>query len=412
MTIEKHDTIVSDQEQIPTRNVKQRLTAFVIVVAVLVAGGLVFKRLMDTKPEAKRRAPAKMQALVETIQVKSADTPVTIAAFGRVKPAKQISLQARVSGSVVKVHRKLVPGGIVRKDEMLVQLDDADYQLVLKQKNDALAQAQADLRLEEGSQNVAKQEWELITSLTDGIDSSSQDLALRKPQLAKAEVKIQTAQTDIEKAQLDLSRTTVLAPFDAVVREKQVDVGSQISAQSVLATLVGVDQFWVEITLPTDQLKWIRMPGSKGGSSKTEVLFGESRIKGRILQLLPDLEQEGMMARLLIEVKDPMAIKTKKAPLFLNSFVRVEITGREIAQAYKIPRAALHASDTIFTVVDETLHVQPVTVVWEDADFAYLVGGIEETTLLITSQLPAPIEGMSLKIAGQSEKQPSAKREE
>lgn len=402
MIDDNKDNIVSSDIHIPTRNLRQRLFAVAMVVVLLAVGVASFKYLMASKPEAKRRAPEKMQALVEVKKVRATIEPVIVKAFGRVKPAKEISLQSRVAGMVVSVHPNLVPGGMVAKGDVIAQLDDTDFILAVKQKKDTLAQASADLRLEEGSQNVAKQEWNLITSLTDDIDSSSEDIALRKPQLAKAQVKIQTAQTDVEKAELDLSRTTVKAPFSAIIREKYIDTGSQITTQTVIATLVGVDSFWVEITVPTNQLQWIMLPGGHSPSSRVTVFSGENRFRGKILKLLPDLEQEGLMARILIEISKPMASENSEAPLLINSFVSVEILGREVSDIYKIPRSALQDNKNVYVATqEETLHIQPVTVVWEDAEFAYVAEGLSETSRLIVSQLPAPIEAMPLKIAGQ-----------
>jgi len=400
MTNTNHDKIVSKDTRIPTRTVKQRLAAVAIIAVLLAAGVATFKYMMATKPAAKRRAPVKMQVLVESTKISATVEPVVIKAFGKVRPAREIGLQARVAGSVAKVHENLVPGGIVRKGDVLVQLDDTDYRLALQQKKDSLAQARADLRIEEGNQNVARQEWELITSLTDGVDSSTDDLALRKPQLAKAQVKIQTAQTDVEMSELDLSRTAVTAPFDAVVREKNIEVGSQITTQTMIAALVGIDSFWVEISVPTAQLPWIKMPGAKSSGSAVKVFSGRGHFEGRILELLPDLEEDGLMARLLIEIKDPMALKTKADPLLINSFVRVEVIGREIGAVYKIPRFALHENKTVYTVTAEnTLHIQPVSVAWEDAEFAYLDDGLTGETPLVLSALSTPIEGMALKVA-------------
>nr|MBF0222403.1 efflux RND transporter periplasmic adaptor subunit [Desulfobulbaceae bacterium] len=401
MIDDNKDNIVSSDTHIPTRNLKQRLLALAMVVVLLGVGVASFKYLMASKPEAKRRTPDKMQALVEVMKVRSTVEPVIVKAFGRIKPAKEIALQSRVAGMVVSVHPDLVRGGMVAKGDVIAQLDDTDFNLAVKQKKDALAQANADLRLEEGSQNVARQEWELISTLTD-VDSSTADIALRKPQLAKAQVKIQTAQTEVEKAELDLSRTTVRAPFSAIVREKHVNTGSQITTQTVIATLVGVDSFWIEITVPTNQLQWIVMPGGGGQPSNVTVFSGENRFKGKILKLLPDLEQDGLMARILVEISKPMSSENNKAPLLINSFVRVEIRGREISNIYKIPRSALQDKRNVYVATqEETLHILPVTVAWEDAEFAYIAEGLNETSRLIVSQLPAPIEAMPLKIAGQ-----------
>lgn len=395
-----NNTISSDTE-VPTRPWWQRLLAIVIIIALIAVGVVISKRLMKTSPKAKRRAPQKMQVIVKVMEAQKVSTNVTVKALGIVQSSREMSLQAQVAGTAIYLHPDLIPGGIIKKDEIVVQLDDTDYQLSLKQKKNNLAKARADLRIEEGNQNIAKQEWELIKSITGEMDTSAEDLALRAPQLAKVQMTILAAETDLEKAVIDQKRTIVKAPFDAVVRSKHVELGSQISPQSNIVTLIGIDSFWAEVSVPTSKLQWMTLPSKKNIGSKSIVYSGENAYKGNILKLLPVLEKDGLMARLLINIDDPFGLKSRTMPLLINSFIRAEISGKQINDVIKIPVSALKENNLVYLMTkDSTLHIQQVNVLWRNSESVFIDQGITPGDLIIISNLPAPIEGMPIKVAG------------
>lgn len=390
----------------PVRSQRQRLMALWIILGVLAVGVLVVVLLMLTKPTAGKKPPPKLQTLVSTMAVDPITTQARVEVLGRVMPAREIKLQARVSGRVVHLHPDFIPGGIVKKGEVLVRLDDTDYKLNLQQKQNNLAQAKADLRIEEGNQFVARQEWALINDQSDDLDISSEDLALRKPQLEKVQADVNVAATDLEKAKVDLERTVIRAPFNAVVRDKEIDLGSQVSSQSTIATLTGTNVFWAEISVPVDKLEWIVLPqGSTKGSAVT--VYGNDHFfrQGELVNLKPEIDTDGLMARLLVAVKDPLGLRNNKSPLLLGSFVRVAIDGKSLNNVFEIPRAALKDTDTVLTVSsNSTLHMKPVSVIWRTADAVYIDKGLQAGDRIIVSNVAAPIEGMELLLASNEDK--------
>lgn len=401
-TNNQNDKEVAIDLPTPERSWKQRLAALGIILIILAIAVGVAVTLMKTKPIAKKKRPPKMQALVDTVTLSPTSTRVTVEASGRMVPSRQITLQARVAGTVMSLHPQLIPGGILHQGDMVLQLDDTDYRLDLKRKQNLLQQAIADLRIEEGSQTIARQEWELIKRRSKDLDTSSVDLALRKPQLEKVEANVASAKTDVERVEVDLTRTVIKAPFNAVVMAKNIDLGSQVSSQSQIATLVGIDTFWAEVTVPADRLSWFTLPSKKNPGSPAQVFANNDAARsGQIIKLLPDVEQQGLMARLLIAVDDPMTANAKKLPLLLGSFVRVEIEGKMLENVFEVPRAALKDDKAVLLVTAEkTLHIQPVSVVWKNSDHVYIDAGLTTGDRIIVSQVAAPLEGMPLIING------------
>ena len=399
--INNNNNLTSDTK-LPRRPWWQRLLAVGLIVLLLAFGFMVSRNLMKTKPQAKRKAPKKMETLVQVVEVLPGTATVLIKAQGRIVPASEIILQARVSGQVVYLHPDFIPGGIIGQGEILLKLDDIDYQLNLRRKEDALALAEADLRIEEGSQTVARQEWELITSLTEDIDISSRDLALRKPQLAKAEALIKSARTDLERAQVDLDRTVIRAPFNLIVRQENIDLGSEVSTSTHLATLAATDIFWAEISLPTEKLAWFDLSdGKKEGSPVSVRSRCMQPYAGKIISLVPDLDNDGLMARLLIEIADPLGLQNGRQPLLLGSFVEAQIEGSKLEGVYTLPRSALSENNIVLLVDKQNrLQLQPVTVAWKGMGSVFVSDGLTPQARVVISRVAAPIKGMPLKVIG------------
>ncbi|NPA25297.1 MAG: efflux RND transporter periplasmic adaptor subunit [Deltaproteobacteria bacterium] len=396
---------VAPANGLPRRTLKQRFFAVGLIVVLLTAGTLAARFIIRSRPRVKKRPPSEMVTLVTAVKVFPEDRRIEVRAQGRMIPAKEIVLQARVTGTVVYLHPQLVPGGIIGKSEILLKLDDTDYRLNFKRMQDALALEEANLRLEEGSQNVARQEWDLIRKLGDEIggkvDESSRDLALRKPQLAKVKARIASARTALEKARVDLERCTIRAPFNLVVRSENVDIGSEITTATKIATLAATDRFWAEISLPVAKLDRFDLPrpGEEGGSPVRVISRNGRSWSGKIVSLAPDLDENGLMARILVAVDDPLGLKSGHRPLLLGSFVKAVISGKLMAGVFRVPRSALRENETLFLVNEkQRLHHQTVHVAWKNLENVFVDRGLNPGDRVITSTLAAPVEGMLLRV--------------
>jgi hypothetical protein len=119
--------------------------------------------------------------------------------------------------------------------------------------------------------------------------------------------------------------------------------------------------------------------------------------------LLGDLETEGRMARILVEVKDPLGLKAKgkyQLPLLIGEYVRIEIEGRELQNVYRIPRSALRDDANIWIASDDgKLEIRSVKTLWRDAQTVLLGEDLEPGSRLIVSNLAAPVNGMPVQIS-------------
>jgi RND family efflux transporter MFP subunit len=382
-----------------SRNI-MRLIICLLLIAVGV-GGVRF--LIATKPKANRRPPVKMEPFVRTAALQPENYTFSIPAMGTVIPARKISLEVQVAGEVIDMHPEFTEGGMLAKGTKILQINPKDYELAIQQKQRALAEAEYAYKLEQGHQDVARQEWSLLYG-DEVINEGESDLALRKPHLEKVQVEIEAARAELQQSEINLKRTSLTAPFNALVLERYVDLGSQVSPQERLADLVGTDTYWVRVSLPVDRLKWIQIPNNKQKTgSEVKIFYREENLKtGKVVRLLPDLSKEGRMARLLIEINDPLELqeKEKKQPMVLiGEYVRVAIKGEELHNIFRIPRSALRNDREVWIVDGESkLAIRPVKTIWRDEDSVIVKDGFKPGESLVVSDIAAPAAGMTLKI--------------
>jgi RND family efflux transporter MFP subunit len=346
------------------------------------------------KPEKKR--PQRTAYAAEVVPLTSGTQVVELRATGTVIASTLITLRSRVGGEIVEVSPNFIAGGRYKQGDLVLKLDPVDYQLALEQKKAALAEAEFQLKLEEGQSVIAAREWELIASEDDSSEVD-RELAMRVPHLKYRAAKRDAAIAELEKATLDLARTEISAPFNGIVVERKTDLGAQASVQDALATLANTDVFYVQASIPVDRLKWIKCDAENG--SLVKIVRGTGAVReGRIIRLESSLEPMGRMARILVAIKNPMQ---GDHPMLLNEYVRIEIEGSSLEDAYQIPRAALHDDRVVWLATPEsTLEIREVTVGWRDATDVIISGGLQDGERLILTNLSTPINGMQLRIAG------------
>lgn len=404
----------------------------VLVLLILGAGLIIAKKLIETKPTAMRKPVSIGAPLVETVTAEPVNEQIRISAMGTVVPAREVIIQPQVSGHIVEISPDLVPGGRFKTGDVLLRIDDRDYKIMVNQRKAQITQATVELKTEKRRQAIAKQEWSLLSSEI-ATTKEGRDLALRKPHIENARAALESARSSLERALLDVERTVIRASFNAFVKEKFADTGQHVTPGSKLATLVGTDEFWVQISVPVSRLPWISIPGfSTAEGSHVYVTHGgnspETQIvrQGRVVRLLGDLDPVGRMARLLVAVEDPFGIRSSdvpepanknfatgsadsnslisgsalRTPLLLGAYVNVDIQGPQLNDVFIVPRKALREDNRVWiAATDRKLAIKRVDVVWRRKDDV-LARGFDPGDQIITSRISAAVEGMELRVAG------------
>ena len=399
---DKQNNMLPEKQSNPARSPRP-IIRIVLSLVILGAGIGAASYLKNSAPRTKKRPPVKLSPTVLIQTVKPSGYQIIVTAMGTVIPAREVVLKSRVSGEIVEIHPEFTEGGFLKKDTRILQIDPQDYELALARKRSTVTDAEYALKLELGHQAVAKREWELLNQGKAALDMEK-ELALRQPHLDKVRADLSAAEAELKAAMLDLERTHITLPFNAMVRSKSVDRGSQVTPQEPLAELVGTDAYRVQASLPVDRLEWIDVPVQTGDhGSKARIIYGRgNECSGKVIRLLGDLAAEGRMARILVEVADPLGLNASnqnRTPLLIGEYVRVKIIGRKLDNVFQIPRTALKDNSSIWIVGEnQTLEIRKVRAVWRDADVVLLQDGLKPGERLIVSDLPAPVEGLTVRV--------------
>ncbi|WP_226163041.1 HlyD family secretion protein [Hymenobacter terricola] len=208
----------------------------------------------------------------------------------------------RVGGPVVDV--KVVDNQTVKKGEVLVTIDPADYQQRVNAAEAALFAAQAQVTaaragvstaqanvrtaqtgigVSEANQErlqkdlkrstflrqqdiIPQSEYDAVqanlkstaaqrATATDQVSVARQQVAAAQQQIAVAQAVVKQRQADLDNAKLQLSYTTLVAPGDGIVSKKNVQPGQVVGPGQQLMGLVSSNKTWVIANFKETQLE-------------------------------------------------------------------------------------------------------------------------------------------------------------
>ncbi|TNF61469.1 MAG: efflux RND transporter periplasmic adaptor subunit [Deltaproteobacteria bacterium] len=379
----------------------QRRLKWALSIGVVVASIAFAAVFIITKEDPPRAEKPLEGTLVEVIQIGTSRHDVDLYAKGTVVPAMEILLQPEVGGRVVWQSSELVPGGRFKKDQPILKVDARDYQLTVESFRSQVRRARLDLTLERRRGEVAKREWNSFGEI-DATDEQ-RALAQREPQLEASRLALKAAESSLKKAELDLKRTTLRAPFNAMVVTENVDLGQLISSQTTVARLVGTDEYHVQVSVPVSALKTIRIrtEDEPGSHAKVVQRVGQETIerRGEVIRQLPDLDPGGAMARVLVRIENPLGEKGD-LPLLLGSFVDVATAAQPIDDAIRVPRVALRNGRNVYVMNDRNLlEIREVQIAWTEPDAVLVTAGLEPNDRVVISRIATPIPNMLLRTA-------------
>lgn len=382
----------------------QKTVLICLVVLLVAAGSLAV--IYSTEPTAERTSAVRRSAIpVSVVPAEQGTYRPTLSAIGSVRPEQEIEISSRVGGEIISLASEFKPGGFVEQGQSLLRIDPADYQTALIARNSELHQAQAELDLEQGRQELARSDYE---DLKGEISAEYETLVLRQPQLNVARARLEAAQAGVRRAELDLQRTHIRAPFAAQVLDRYVNVGSQVAPGTPLGHLVGTENYWVEVAVPAADVRWVRLPGADGGGSpvrlRNRTAWPENQHReGLVESLIGSLDERTRLARLLVSVADPLALRPEtagKPPLMVGTFVEAQIEGRALENVVRLPRELLRKNDTVWVMNDDNrLEIREVELAFLDSEFAYVASGLQDGEQVVATNLSTVTNGAELRLS-------------
>ncbi|MFT6177798.1 MAG: RND family efflux transporter MFP subunit [Akkermansiaceae bacterium] len=389
-----------------------RLLRFLLPLIVLAIGYFGYQRLSieDEKPPPPR--PPKKIIEAQATLLKKIDYRVTLESQGIVQPHNQTSLTPRVSGRIIHISPNFESGSFFAKNDILIELDSADFIAARTTVEARLARSEASLAQEEARAEQALLDWEDL-----GYTTPPTELVLRKPQLKEARANVKAAQAELSEALRNLDRAKVRAPYAGRVKERLVGLGQSVSTGTTIGEIFSTDFAEVRLSLSARELIHVKLPNNPEDApipvTLNDALTDASTQswQGSIVRTEGTLDEKSRKLFVIARVNDPFGLKTKvAAPLRIGQPVRAILEGGLIPGVFVIPRETLRRPGQILLINPEdlTLKRQDITPIWSDPKNLIVNEDLIEGWHLVTNRLATSANGVKVVIVEPEEEEPKS----
>ena len=305
-----------------------------------------------------KAGPSAVDVVVAPVQVR--DVPIIVEWAAQTFGANDIEIRARVKGFLTqKVYRE---GSLVRRGDLLFQIDPQEYQTAVAQARATLGEAQAGLS--KASADVAR-----LRPLVERNAVSRQDLDHAVAAQQGAEGQVAAARAAMNNAQLNLSYTKITSPITGLAGVAQADVGSLVGSPgpTLLTVVSQVDT--VKVKFRIAEREYLILRRALGDSARTtdrrparlELVLSDGSVyneKGTVVTV--DRNIDPATGTLGIEALFPNPTGLLRPGQFGR--VRAPVTTR--TNAILVPQRAVREMQGTFSVgvlkPDSTVEIRPV----------------------------------------------------
>jgi RND family efflux transporter MFP subunit len=245
------------------RGAGRQILAFAVLLILAGAVGVGFWQHFRLHAEVMATAQARSDFVpsVRTAVIRSSDGFRSAAWPGTTEAFEQANLYARASGYISK--RTVDIGSRVKSGDLLAEVKAPEIEHQIAQAEGTLAQLQATLLQAKANRDLAQVTWDRDSKLvkdgwttqqqgdTDRLTLQARDAAVA---VAAANITAQEAQLRVLKQQKTYQ--SVVAPFDGVITQRNIDVGSLVQADAasgtILFTLMNSDVIRIQLYVPQD----------------------------------------------------------------------------------------------------------------------------------------------------------------
>lgn len=361
------------------------------VLALGLGGMAVIKASADEDTE-KEAVDTRPTVRIESLQAQ--DYQVVINSFGEVQPVESTTLAAQVSGEVVSWHPDFVPGGLIKRGDVLFSIEKDSYEAALLQAEADVSQAKAQLIEEQARANVARQEAQKLPA------NKVTDLYLRKPQVISAQAALKSAEARLKIAIRDLDNCDVTAPYDALVISRELGVGQYVNQGARVGEINNIES--AEVIFPIAGFDSAFLPRSLNNVAAQVISKGIKNITrdGIIARDLGVVDQKTRMSQLVVRVNDPYSLNTDAAPLKFGSYVEVTFNGQTLEGIYRLPQELVN-NRVVWVVKDQKLASRQVQILREEGEHFLIGGGLTNEDSVVLTLPEYPQNGMEVKIAAE-----------
>ena len=378
-----------------------------VVACLLVVGAFIFlarggQKASRTAQQGLATAPG---IPVVATAVKKGDFDVYLSGLGAVTPLETVTVKSRVDGELTRI--LFQEGQIVKKGELLAEIDPRPFEVQLTQAEGALARDQALL------QN-AQLDLERYKDLVKKDLIPKQQLDTQESLVHQYEGAVKADQGQIDNAKLQLIYSRITAPISGRIGLRQVDPGNIVHATDTggLVVITELQPITVIFSLPEDNLSQVLGKLRSGTRLTVEAYDREQTQKlatGTLLTVDNQIDPNTGTVKL------KATFPNTNNELFPNQFVNARLIIDVKHDALIVPAPAIQRGPQgMFAYVvktDQTAALRPVTVGITQEGNSSITSGLSVGELVVVDGADRLRDGSKVEVKGQSSGAPTPQRQ-
>lgn len=329
----------------------------------------------DKKAATGRQMPT---SHVDIFVAKKTDVPISFDYTATVTSNQDVIIYPKVGGTIIKQFFK--PGDKVKAGEKLFLIDPEKYQASYDSLDAAVGVANANLK-------NAETEFKRISALykKNAVSQKDYDAAVAAYDIANAN--LVSAKANLKSAKIDLGYTSIVAPFDGVVGDNKVDVGSLVVAsQTQLVRLTKINPIEADFYIAdVDNLS--RKANLDSGAwqqlnSEAVLNLNNEDFTGKVTFI------DNVVNTATGSVLAKASFDNSEGKILPGAFGHIKMSGFVQKNAFNIPQVALQQSATntyVLVVKDGKVSQKNVKTSYQTKDMVVVTDGLEEGDKIIVN---------------------------
>ncbi|HET8623638.1 MAG TPA: efflux RND transporter periplasmic adaptor subunit [Gemmatimonadales bacterium] len=386
----------------------------IAAVALLVVGvAVVF---------ARRRSSVPVETVVATPIASSGGAGITaVTANGYVVARIRASVAAKIPGRLATL--PVDGGSVVRRGEVIAQLENADYRAAVSEAKANLATARAQLIEAEAERDQARRDADRVLRMraTDPALISTQDTELAESRAeqtaaraAAARARVEATQAALRFAEANFENTFIRAPFTGTVLRKEAEVGEVVApsvggglTRGAVVTMADLSSLEVEVDVNEAYIGRVQR---NQPADITLDAYPDTSFRGSVRQVVPtaDRQRATVQVKVAIVDRDPRILPEMGARV---NFIAPPADGTGDpanatagrAPRFRLPAAAVRDAggrSVVWVVREGRLEPRDVEAGPVSAGYREINRGLAGGELVLTGGVETPQEGMRVEPSG------------
>jgi len=377
----------------------RRSAKVLVPIALLALGAVIAAALIATRPQVAPKPVVEKTWTVAAISATPSDIRPVRKFYGTVVAPREVDIRPEVAGKVRSVGPNFVEGGIVRKGDLLVDIDPFDYDALMRETESDIKGTRA--MIERDAERIAlmKRDVRRREKLQGSgyasekvLDDARMTLSQAEQQQIERQNKLEKLEVELERVQRSLADTRITAAADGFLQGVTAAIGKYVTVGDTLATLIPASGLEARFHVGSGAFQRFLADGSYRDIEATVVWSGE-----KYDAVLDRVESELTTASGGIDVFariEGLSIDTSLRP---GAFVEVLVPGELYTGVVRVPEEAVHGNDTVYTIVGERLEPQRVELVGRDGSDAFVRGELAPGDRLVVTRFPEIGPGLKVR---------------